>query len=148
MTTIAFDGITMAADSLSVDSWGLRDYLDKIWSNEYVVIGCAGESGHIRAWLRTLGKGTLVSDLLRDGYLHWHKDDNNPTIMVVDRATKALYKSTHGHFIPTTYKFHAAGSGQDFARTAMHLGKTAREAVEIAIVFDNNSGGDIMEVKL
>ena len=112
MTTIAFDGITMAADSLSVDSWGLRDYLDKIWSNEYVVIGCAGELGHIRAWLRTLGKGTLVSDLLRDGYLHWHKDDNNPTIMVVDRATKALYKSTHGHFIPTTYKFHAAGSGK------------------------------------
>jgi hypothetical protein len=42
---------------------------------------------------------------------------------------------------------HAVGSGSDFAITAMHLGKTAREAVLIAARFDPRTGGgvDVLE---
>lgn len=39
--------------------------------------------------------------------------------------------------------FVAAGSGRDFAMTAMHLGKTAAEAVEVASLFDAFSGNGI-----
>ncbi len=37
----------------------------------------------------------------------------------------------------------ACGSGRDFAITAMHLGKTAIEAVEIACLFDTGCGNGI-----
>ena len=43
-------------------------------------------------------------------------------------------------------KFFAAGSGRDYALTAMYLGKTAREAVEIACHFDNGCGNGIDEL--
>jgi hypothetical protein len=42
---------------------------------------------------------------------------------------------------------HAVGSGSPFAITAMHLGKSAREAVLIAARFDPRTGGgvDVLE---
>jgi hypothetical protein len=40
-------------------------------------------------------------------------------------------------------RFHAVGSGSPFAITAMHLGKTAREAVVIAARFDPRTGGGV-----
>ena len=44
--------------------------------------------------------------------------------------------------------FHAVGSGRDFAIAAMHLGKTAREAVELACLYDIYTGGPITEITL
>ena len=40
-------------------------------------------------------------------------------------------------------QFAAWGSGRDFALTAMHLGKSAREAVEIACLFENGCGNGV-----
>lgn len=39
------------------------------------------------------------------------------------------------------------GSGRDFAIAAMHCGKTAREAVEIASLYENGCGNgvDVLE---
>lgn len=42
----------------------------------------------------------------------------------------------------------AIGSGCDFAKTAMHLGKTPRKAVEIASELDLYTGGTIKELTL
>jgi ATP-dependent protease HslVU (ClpYQ) peptidase subunit len=46
--------------------------------------------------------------------------------------------------------FHALGSGRDFALAAMYLGKNAREAVEIAMEFDleTGKGVDCLEVEV
>jgi hypothetical protein len=41
--------------------------------------------------------------------------------------------------------FFAIGSGAAHAVTAMHLGKTPTEAVEIAKIFDHNTGGKVTE---
>lgn len=40
----------------------------------------------------------------------------------------------------------AIGSGSDFAITAMHLGKTAKQAVEIATELDLYTGGNVKEM--
>jgi len=44
--------------------------------------------------------------------------------------------------------FHATGSGRDYAMAAMHMGKSAREAVELACVYDIYTGGPITEITL
>lgn len=40
-------------------------------------------------------------------------------------------------------KIFAAGSGRDFALMAMHLGKTAPEAVELTSLFENGCGNGV-----
>lgn len=42
----------------------------------------------------------------------------------------------------------AIGSGGDFARTAMHLGKNAKQAVVVASELDLYTGGDVKEMTL
>lgn len=44
---------------------------------------------------------------------------------------------------PVREKFVADGSGRDFALSAMHLGKSAREAVAFAARFDVYTGGGV-----
>lgn len=38
---------------------------------------------------------------------------------------------------------HAIGTGRDYARAAMHLGRNAVEAVQVAILFDENCGNGV-----
>lgn len=42
--------------------------------------------------------------------------------------------------------FHAVGSGRDFAIAAMHYGKSAREAVELACLYDVSTGLPLTEI--
>jgi hypothetical protein len=50
--------------------------------------------------------------------------------------------------IPIKEGFHAVGSGRDFALSAMRLGRTAREAIELACEFDVFTGGPITVLDL
>ena len=143
MTTIAYDGNTMVADTLAVDSWGLRERSVKIWSNPHVIIGGAGESGQINRWWFTLDQDTVLSDLLTAGYAPYVKDNNDPSLIIVDRSTGRILRHAGGAFVPVSRTFHAVGSGRDFALAAMHLGHTAKDAVLLASKFDNNTGSDL-----
>lgn len=147
MTTVAFDGETMAADTLATDAWGMKEItLEKIWQNKWLLIGCAGEFGQIARWLVHLDIETDIDDLIRDGYPPYSKESNDPALMVVDRLTRRIYRHAGGSFKATHYQYFAIGSGRDFAMAAMHLGKSAREAVAVAAHFDNNTGGEIIEI--
>jgi len=45
MTTIAYDGSYMAADTLATDMWGAKEFVkDKIWVGDKVLLGCAGST--------------------------------------------------------------------------------------------------------
>lgn len=149
MTTVAFDGKTMAADTLATDNWGLREKtLEKIWANKFLLIGCAGESGQISRWLVNLTIDTDIDDLLANGYAPYNKDSNDPALMVVCRLSGKVYRHAGGAFRPTKYQQFAIGSGRDFAMAAMHLGKSAKEAVEVAMHFDINTGGEVIEFEV
>lgn len=144
MTTVAFDGTFMAADSLATDPWGFKEFhSDKFLVLNNVALGCAGEAGQIRRWTRMLDRNVTVDELLLDGYPDYDKEKNDPSIILVDRETGRLYRHVASLFMPCSRAFHAVGSGRDFALAAMACGKTAREAVEIAMSFDNGTGGEI-----
>ena len=40
MTTVAWDGKTLAADTLATDPWGLKDYRNKIIRGRNWIAGC------------------------------------------------------------------------------------------------------------
>lgn len=145
MTTVAFDGRFMAADSKSLDAWGLKEHhARKIHYMKHVVIGGAGESGQIQRWTRSLRSDISFAELLELGYPAYVKDTNDPSLLVVDRATRRAYRHVSGLFLACERPFHAVGSGRDYALAAMACGKTAQQAVEIAMSFDNGTGGEIV----
>lgn len=146
MTTVAFDGRFMASDSLATDSWGLKEYTgEKITVLPGMLIGAAGESGQIRRWLREVRKlPTVDAQMILDyGYPTYNKDSDDPSLMLFVSRGSTLYRCVSGMWVPTSRLFHAVGSGRDYALAAMACGKTAHEAVQIAMAFDNGTGGDI-----
>lgn len=50
--------------------------------------------------------------------------------------------------MPIREPFHSVGSGRDFAIAAMALGKTAADAVALAMQFDPWTGGDVQTLRL
>lgn len=127
MTTVAYDGSYMAADTLMLDAWGAKETCgDKIWVGAYALIGQAGNHGLVTKWLRTLPWDVKLADLIHDGYTPFVKDTNDPSLLLVDRARGQLYRHSSGAFIRLAAKQWAVGSGRDYAIAAMHLGKTAK----------------------
>jgi len=148
MTCVAYDGTYMAADSKSTDAWGMFElHSRKIVELDNILIGGAGESGQITRWTRGLPKDLTMEVLLMDGYPAYHKDTNDPALLVVDRQTLQAYRHVAGLFMPCQRTFHAVGSGRDYALAALALGRTAQQAVELAISFDNGCGGEIKYVR-
>jgi len=70
------------------------------------------------------------------------KDDWQPILVIEADGTPSQYDRT-----PYPSRFEdrccAIGSGRDFAMAAMYLGKTAREAVEVACALDSGCGNGI-----
>ena len=142
MTTVAWDGFTMACDSLAVDNWGLKSRADKVLEGENFILGIAGNHGQILAWWRQV-QSLPASSVIAHGYTHYEQEKNNPSMILV--TAHKVYKLDGPVFVELEYMRHAIGSGRDYALTAMHLGKTAAEAVEIASRFDNNTDNRIQK---
>ena len=51
-------------------------------------------------------------------------------------------------WVETEAKYYAIGSGRLPALVAMRCGKSARQAVKIAMDFDKNTGGKVRSVQL
>lgn len=143
MTTIAFDGKTMACDT-RVAGDHIYNTDTKIYENEFVVIGVAGnaEAGII-----------LVKD---DSILvPKHYDfDFSALVWVKDIETLCkveFYKSWDcalSSVIPIADGFAAVGTGSPYALAAMYLGHTATRAITVAAQFDTNTGGKIITKQL
>lgn len=138
MTCIAFDGRTLAADKASSSS-GYRRTVTKLFQlPDGGAVAFTGDGDHALALLEWFKDGRKAAD--------WpaaQKDGNGATAFYVDpAATLWLYDKTP-HPQMCEDRFDAGGSGRDYALAAMHLGKTAREAVEVAIQFDANCGNGV-----
>lgn len=145
MTTIAWDGKTLAGDTQATRA-SLRNYCEskvfRITTNEgaHVLLGCSGgeaESMQIVEWLKADRAEMLKPKLDADSF----------TGILVDKS--GVYRlDSRLHPLKLMEAFHAVGNGRDFAIAAMHLGCSAREAVELAAVYDVFTGGPITEVTL
>lgn len=133
MTTIAFDGKTLAGDRLSSI---FRGDVQKVFRlKDGSLFGASGAVQDACAVLRWLDDGGEKP-----------KVDENFHAIHVSEGRLVVYENA---LVPMRYSRSqfAVGSGRDFAMAAMHLGRTAREAIAVAMVFDLNTGGTIDEVR-
>ncbi|QXX82949.1 hypothetical protein J6836_00715 [Providencia sp. R33] len=156
MTTIAWDGATLAADSQSqVGSMIVNLKEQKIFKagNEHPlkingrriqVIGICGDmSAKDEIW-QTLSSGVNFGTAFNEL--------SDFSIIAIDFDGKAFVVSKnkdekHAYVYETEAPL-AIGSGDSFAMGAMKSGKSAEEAVKVAISLDVYSGGDVNSYKI
>lgn len=138
MTVICWDGVSIAADCQGTTA-GLRRLVHKlvrvkIGDKPEEVLALAGEQsmyGPLVEWYK--------SGADPEKYPKRQETDDYSTVMVASRAGLKWY-GRQPYPAPCADPFTASGSGRDYAIAAMHLGKTAKEAVEIASLFDTDCG--------
>lgn len=140
MTVIAWDGVTLAADKRMTMGCHINT-VTKIYRAGGWLFGFSGSVKYMRAFLDWVDSGMDPAKF--------------PSVPEADDRVYALgirSDRTIWKFEGTPWPIEiedgcaSSGSGRDYARAAMHLGKTAREAVEIACVFDENCGNGVDEL--
>lgn len=137
MTVIAWDGKTLAADKRAASN-GLAYSVTKIFRTAKGLLGIHG----------IMGTGLLIRDYVNGVSSTYpvelqKADDTYCYALLITPERKIfIYERSE---IPALVEsaFHACGSGRDYAMAAMCLGKSAKEAVEIACRFDINCGNGI-----
>lgn len=137
MTTIAWDGITLAADSLSCSN-GQRSRVRKLRRCEDGrLIAAAGESGAVAAYLNWLERCVPLEPApMRPSFQH-DADDCVHALEIMPDGT--VWR--HERFAPfiVEERSTAIGSGAAYALGAMAAGKSAPEAVVIACELHSGS---------
>lgn len=144
MTTIAFDGKTMACDTRVVCGSNCYNTDIKIYENDFVVIGVAGDAG--------VGILLVKDDSI---LVPKHYDFDFEALVFVKDTEKvykvAFYKSWDcalSSVILIADSFAAVGSGAPYALAAMECGYSAHGGVAVASKFDTNTGGKIITKQL
>jgi 20S proteasome alpha/beta subunit len=144
MTCIAWDGRTLAADKRA-SIGGYPATVTKIMrtaSGE--LIGASGDLDTARALMAWYCDGAPA-----DSYPDNRNGDYcRAYLMVITREGKIHKYEREPIALPFEDKFAAMGSGRDYALAAMHLGRTARKAVEVACALDTGCGNGIDTLRL
>ena len=143
MTVIAWDGKQLAADRrISFGNLsGSRIKIFKLSDNKYndILVGACGSSSDSQDFLHWISAGQKIEDWPT----HLKEKDNTFSAMVIEKDKRiSLYEASPYPSI-LEQPFWAIGSGRDFAIAAMHCGKSAYEAVEIAVIYDVYCGNGI-----
>jgi 20S proteasome alpha/beta subunit len=138
MTTIAYDGKTLAADKRACCN-SMIGTVTKIFRVNGLLVGGAGEFSFVLAMVEWVRGGRKLED-----FPAAQKDtsDWQEVIVIEVDGTPSMYGRSP---YPVRYeqKHVAIGSGREFARAAMYCGKSAREAIEVASALDNGTGNGI-----
>jgi hypothetical protein len=144
MTTIAYDGNTLASDSLSCCGFKEQSPARKIYEREKQYIAGSGLVGAIKRWIEWYDDGAdhdKFPDL---------KDDLGG-IFIVDKETKLLQVWGAGYPYPVVdwnLKPNALGSGEQFAMGALLAGANAEQAVIIASKLDTGTNDQVQVIVL
>lgn len=134
MTTIAWDGTSLSSDS---QSSLFRTTVPKIHRlDKDRLFGSSGaleDALAVRDWLVNGGDKPKVDDTFH--------------AIVVERSSWYVLERSLIQ-MPYERRCFSVGSGRDFAMAAMMLGKSAAEAVALAIELDANSGGEVVTLSL
>ncbi|MDE2022295.1 MAG: hypothetical protein KGI71_05295 [Patescibacteria group bacterium] len=126
----------MAADRLAANAHG--DFaLTKVRIIRDRLVGYAGPADGLGAFLVWLAAGAVVGD-----YPKRDDADGMYALVVEPDGTAWRYERTPFPIL-VEGTFAAIGSGAPFASAALYLGKTAPEAVEVAIALDSYCGRGI-----
>lgn len=143
MTTIAYDGRTLAADKRFSSGNGIF-VVTKLFRVNDCILGLAGTSAlclEMVEWFRAGAKPEALPEAQRDS--------EKSAGMLVIRPNGVVHKYECGPYpMVMEGRQHAMGSGGDFARAAMYLGKSAAEAVLVAANFDSGTGNGVDTLEL
>jgi hypothetical protein len=152
VTTIAYRAGIIAADSrmtYTTDGGGSRKHLcTKLYRKTITegrrtfeaIIATAGESSPALVFVDWYGSGKPIPEMLRDL-------GGDFTCLIL--TPRGLYEAdVYCRPDQILEPFYAVGSGSKEALAAMHCGKSAREAVEIASRIDPYTGGRIVSMRL
>lgn len=139
MTVIAWDGRTLAADRRMTSGWSVVGQVTKIFKCGDVLLALSGNYSHALAI-----KGWYLGGAERASFPP-HTGDCAGRLLVIHRSGRICeYDGTPDQQeYYALYNGVATGSGSNEALVAMYCGKTAREAVEIAGLFDVSCGNGI-----
>ena len=138
MTTIAFDGTTLAADRCAWSS-GNRYRVRKVYKvrapdGRRFLVAFSGNGSYCMALLNWMRGGPKPGAYPEDGGPY-------TVAVVIDQQRRIWRMESHSlTYCQVLEKFHACGGGQDFAIGALEAGATAREAVQIAIKRSDMAG--------
>jgi len=136
MTVIAWDGRCLAADKRAITGGGIVRTITKIERHRDCLLAVTG--------------GLDIGFEMREWYKAGADPERFPVAAREDKAVLVVIKSRRiftyasGPYpMEIEAKKCAFGSGRDYAETAMYLGKSAVEAVEIACLFQSDCGNGI-----
>lgn len=137
MTIIAWDGKTLAADKRACHGTYKGGTTTKIHRFQDGLCGISGSLETGRHFIEWLQAGAIPDD-----FPTWDEEKEASFLVIYNDGRVAAYESTP---IPLWMeeRFHAIGSGREFALAAMYLGKTAKQAVEVACALDAYCGNGI-----
>lgn len=135
MTTIAYDGKTIAYDSRSTSGIKIgSDNLNKRYRKNRVVFFLSGSVGDEESIAELWESGETESELDFHAFV---VDDSGIWVFGGDSEAEVF------RFRVERYERYAIGSGRDHAITAMDLGCDAKTAVKMAAKRDCCTGGKI-----
>lgn len=130
MTTIAWDGLTLAADK---GSWsgGLHQAVRKVHritapDGRRFLVAMAGDAVFATQVLRWMRGGDHPGQCLAD-------DLNRDVAVVIDEKRRVFRLSSRLVYVPYEGKLHAHGAGQEIALGALMAGADAIKAIKIAM---------------
>lgn len=138
MTIIAWDGTTLAADKAATHV-GYKRTVTKLYRVQEGIVAFAGSGPHALALLAWFRAGRDIAT--------WPKAQEDgqtaADAFFVDHTRTLWRYSTTPYPERCEDAFDATGAGRDYALAAMHLGHSARVAVEVACALDNTCGNGI-----
>ena len=138
MTTIAWDGKSVAADSqCTYGSYISPENFKKLIKRGDVVYACTGTGALFKPLIEWYYAGA-------DPNTCPHLGKEGGAALLVFRGGKSLVLKTDMPYPDELHAPDAWGSGADFAIGAMKAGADAQRAVEIAIECDPYTGGKVM----
>jgi ATP-dependent protease HslVU (ClpYQ) peptidase subunit len=143
VTVIAFDGKTLAADKQSTSS-GMISRVTKIQRIRGHLVGGSGDAPAVNEHKDWFERGADPKEFPAS-----LRADTFPSFLLVVTPDGRLLTYENGPFpIQLEDKHYAIGSGRDYALAAMHLGRTAVEAVQVAIDLCDGCGCGIDTLEL
>lgn len=151
MTTIAFDGRTIAFDKQITSEHGAIDNAEAnkmiyVGDNQYLYAGGSGSLDAVQEFQQWMIAGAIPGQFPR---LCYEESNNCTFVAIANRSPRELVEiGRHGRVCTYTDKPEAVGSGSEYAQGALLAGATAEEAVKIAAQCDAFTGSDISVIDL
>lgn len=136
MTTIAYDGNMVAADSFMFLD-GVKSSCRKLEETETHVIGVCGEMADLPIFVQWFNSDQVTENkpLITESCFLVVGKMTGRCLIYAAKLEPIEYKQSHSYY--------AIGSGAKAALAAMMYGKNANEAIEIASEIDMYTGGEI-----